>query len=288
MNKLLKISILFFIVISCERKSVIETELESIKVYPEDYKKIDTTFYDNKAIKSFRLIKNDNEYVDIQFYKSGKKQSIIPVKNNQCHGKCFDWYENGKIKWLRENVSGNQVGKSINYNSEGILEKIYDNSTSEYTTFYKNGKRKETLLFKPGSTNDQTQYYFNGKIKSRFISLGNGEHSAEYFNENGEKIFDGFWKSTTLLNHDKQKFTGNIITYFSNGEISHFSKHKNGVFDGKFYDKYANGNLKFQGIYVDGEAGKYESYYEDGKMDYINDPKNKLYKNWDEKGNLIK
>ena len=74
--------------------------------------------------KGKALIKNDNEYVDIQFYKSGKKQSIIPVKNNQCHGKCFDWYENGKIKWLRENVSGNQVGKSINYNSDGILEKI--------------------------------------------------------------------------------------------------------------------------------------------------------------------
>ncbi|WNM18060.1 toxin-antitoxin system YwqK family antitoxin [Flavobacterium capsici] len=287
MNKIFKISFLFFIIISCKEKSVIETELESIEVHPENFSKIDTTFYENKTIKSLKFI-NGNDYVNVQFYKSGKKEFIHPVKNRQCHNKYFDWYENGTIKWEREYNLGNQIGKSISYRSDGTLENIFDNSTNEHTTFYKNGKRKETLLFKPNSTNDQIQYYFNGKIKSRFISLGNGEHSAEYYNENGEKVFDGFWKSTLLLNHDKQKFTGNIITYFANGEISHFSNHKNGIFNGKFYDKYANGNLQFQGIYINGEAGKYEHYYENGKLHYINDPKNKIHKEWDEKGNLIK
>ena len=99
------IFLIFFVIFtlaSCDKRTIIDKEIESLEIKPTNFTSIDTIFYKNNNIKSLRLITTSTEYINVSFYKSGKKKSIGHVKNNQCHDKYIDWYENGKLKWTRE------------------------------------------------------------------------------------------------------------------------------------------------------------------------------------------
>lgn len=83
----LLICLIFF---SCEKKTIIENELDSLGIKKENYNTIDTAFYENKKIKSLRFYKVRTEYIDINFYDSGNKKSIGKVKDNQCQDEYID------------------------------------------------------------------------------------------------------------------------------------------------------------------------------------------------------
>jgi len=268
---------------SCKKKSVIENELDNLQLSAENFTSIDTTFYESKKIKSLRYYKAKTEYINVSFYESGKKKSIGPVKNNQCHNKYIDWYENGKQKWVRQYNLGNQIGKSINFQENGNFEKQFDNDKKESTDYWKNGKPK----FKFIENKSQYYYYANGNLMEQYDVTQKDQYYVKYFNENGKVVFSGNYKSNILFK-DKIKFNGKIICYFNNGKISHFEKVYNGIPNGKFYSYYGNGILKFESEVENGKEIYYKCYYENGKVDFIRDGINKTFTDWDENGNLIK
>ena len=268
---------------SCKKKTVIESELNLIGLKPETFKLIDTTFYYSKKIKSLRFIKTKTEYIDVFFYESGKKKSIGPVKKNQCHNKYVDWYENGKDKWTREYFYGKQIGKSIEYQENGNLKQINDNDKKEITEYWKNGNPK--MKFKEGGL--QYFYYSNGNFLDKYDPINKTEYLVKFFNENGKIVFSGNSKSNILYKNN-DKYNGKIICFFNNGKISHFEEIINGVNDGKFYSYYGNGILKFEGDYKNGKEAFYKCYFENGKVNFIRDAKNKTFTQWNEKGELIK
>ena len=171
--------LLFFtfslLISSCKNKTVIENELDLLGVVSKNYNEIDTSYYENKKVKSLRFYIAKTEYIDVNFYESGKRKSIGNVKNNQCHNEYIDWYENGKQKWIRNYNLGNQIGKSKSYFENGNLEKEYDNDTKESINCWENGKAKFKFIENVSSS----YHYFNGNYLEKYK---NKLRSIEKFN----------------------------------------------------------------------------------------------------------
>ena len=283
MKKTVFLSFLSFLIFSsCKKKTIIENELDSIEISAKDFNSVDTTFYENKKIKSLRFYKAKTEYVNVNFYESGKKKSIGPVKNSQCHNKYIDWYENGKQKWVRKYNLGFQIGKSVMFRENGSLEKQFDNSTNEMTDYWENGKPK----FKFIENKLQYYYYFNGNLFKKY-DFGKDGYDAEYFSENGKTVFSGSYKKY-ILYKGNIKYNGKIICYFNNGKISHYEEIVDGMPNGKCYGYYGNGILKFDNVFENGKEIVSKQYYENGKIHFIRDKQNKKFIELDENGKLIK
>lgn len=272
-----------FLFISCIQKSIIDKEIESLEIKLANFSSVDTILYANNKIKSLRLIVTKTEYVDVSFYESGKKKSIGKVKNNQCQDKYIDWYENGKLKWTRQYNNGNQIGKSSEYQKNGNFTQQFDNDKNEITNYWENGKTK----FKFVENGLQYYYYSSGNLKEQYDKIKKDEYFLKYYNENGKIAFSGKSKSNILYKNNK-KFNGKIICYFNNGKISHFEEVINGIPNGKFYSYYGNGILKFESENKKGKEIYYKCYYENGKVNFIQDGIKKTFTQWDEKGKLIK
>lgn len=281
-KNILLIFFIIFLFTSCNKKTIIDKEIESLEIKPTNFSSVDTVLYTSKKIKSLRLIVTKTEYLDVSFYESGKKKSIGHVKNSQCHDKYIDWYENGKIKWTREYNYGNQIGKSIEYQQNGNLKQQFDNEKKETTTYWKNGKSK----FKFAENCLQYYYYYNGNPLEKHDKIKKDERFVKYFNENGKIAFSGDEKSG-LLYKDNIKYNGKIICYFNNGKISHYEEFINGLSNGKSYGYYGNGILKFEGEFANGKTIFCKGYYENGKLSFIQEARNNKLTHWDEKGSII-
>jgi antitoxin component YwqK of YwqJK toxin-antitoxin module len=282
LKKNILLLLIYIIFSSCKEKTIIENELDLLAIIKESYNTIDTTFYENKKIKSLRFYKEKTEYVDINFYESGKKKSFGKVKDNQCHEEYIDWYENGKQKWIRKYNIGEQIGKNISFYENGNLEKEFDNDTKEMTDYWLNGKAKYKMIEKVS----QSYHYYNGNFMEKYIHKGNNELSYEYFNENGKLVFSGNSNNQGVFK-DNLKYNGEIICYFDNGKASIYQNIINGHIVGKYYNSYGNGNLKCEGFIENGKEVYFKCYHENGKVDFIRDRKNNTFTQWDEKGNLI-
>jgi len=280
-----KYILLFFISIflsSCSEKSIIDTELGNIRISPNRFIVKDTTYHNNKSIKQLKFIQSDSEYFWVNFYNSGKKKSIHRVKNGQSHGEYIDWFENGKIEWERNYDNGIQVGESKIYFANGNLKTLDNNNTSEQTEYYDTGIPKETR-----SGKKLIIYYADGAIKESFLIISKEEITVEYYNQNTSNVFKGRYISDTLYKDDR-KYTGKIISYFSNNEISHFENIIDGLPDGKSYSKHGNGTMKFKGGFYNGKPiGDHIHYYDNGNKNSVKNSENKTYKSWDEEGNPI-
>lgn len=278
-KNILRILCLVLTLTSCNKKTVIDKEIESLEIKPSNFTNVDTVFYKNHNIKSLTLITTPTEYLNISFYNSGKKKSMGQVKNSQCHSTYIDWYENGKLKWTREYNYGNQIGKNIEYEKNGNLKQQFNNDTNESITYWKNGKPKLKFI------ENGLHYYFyqNGNLKEKFDPIDKDEYFVKYYNENGEIKFSGKYKHN-LLYKDNKKFDGKIICYFINGKTSHFEEVLNGIPVGKFYSYYGNGILKFESKVENGKELYYKQYYENGKIYFIRDAIKNTFAQWDEHG----
>jgi antitoxin component YwqK of YwqJK toxin-antitoxin module len=282
LKKIILASFALILFYSCSKKSTIETGLEELGINHKEFNSTDTTFYKNKKIQSLRFFKKKTEYTEVFFYESGKKKSIYRVKENQCDGKYIDWFENGKEKWVRQYINGNQIGTSVTFRENGSLEKQFDNNTNEMTDCWGNGKTK----FKFIENKLQYYYYFNGNLFEKY-DFGKDKYNAEYFNENGKTVFSGMYKKY-ILYKDNTKYNGKIICYFNNGKISHYEEFVNGMPNGKCYGCYGNGILKFDNVFENGKEIVSKQYYENGKIHLIRDKQNKKFTEWDKNSKLIK
>ena len=278
---------LFFLIISfslftCDKKSVIENELDSLAINPSDFIKTDTTLYESSNVEKLRFIKSKDEYITITFYESGKKKSIIPVKKSQVHGECLTWYENDVLKWKRYYEYGNSIKLSTNYDENGNRIRVDDASDNSFTEFYSNDsprlKRSNNVLI---------DYYMNGKTKTSFIKLSDSLTKVEFFSENGETDFKGTSDVNLVLHKNGLLFNGKIESEFSDGKISFIQNFIDGLPDGKSFSKYGNRNTEFEVEFRLGkEIGIRKRYYSNGQIESVKDFSTGESERWDEKGNI--
>jgi antitoxin component YwqK of YwqJK toxin-antitoxin module len=281
--KLLIILISLAVFSSCQKdKSIIETELNQLKINSDDFIKIDTSFNEKKAIEKLRFVKSDKEDIRVFFYESGKKKSIIPVKNSQVHGECIDWYENGKTKWKREYDYGNFVGLNEEFDSLGIISNRikYTSNGEEYTIFFQKGEPAEFT-----SDSIQISYYLNNNIMSKFNKSNDSLSSIKFYNENGSLVLEGELDSEFRLLKNKKPFTGEVIGKFTSNDTAYYFNRINGEMNGRAFFKYGNGQLQSEMYFENGKRkGIHESYYLNGNPRSYNDYENSINKYWDENG----
>ena len=293
------VKILFLLIISsCIKNSKTSAELIDNDILVENFTSVDTTYFSNKSIKTLKYIKSESEYVNVNLYESGKKKSIGTVKNGHVHGEYIDWHENGNIQWIRYYDSGNQIGEYRTYSPNGVITVFMNNDTNEYIEYYSNGQPKLKTV---GAVELETpsedlyandfivqNYYTNGKIKRKYTIKSKNEYLDEYYNENGELGFKGKIISDTTYQNGSL-FTGKILTYFLNGNISHSTEVKNGLLMGKSVNYYGNGNMEYVMNFENNEArDSIIFYHENGKMKSKENIKTGEIKQWDESGIIIK
>ena len=259
------ISFLLLSLFACQKKSLIETELESLAINSEDFVKTDTTFFENNSIEKLKFIKSNNERITITFYESGKKKSIIPVKDSQVHGECITWFENSTIKWKRYYEKGHSIKQSINYDENGNRIKIDDFTDGSFTEFFPNDKPRLKR-----SDSVYIDYYLNGQTKTSFIKLSDSLTKVEFFSENGKSNFKGTSDVNLILHKNGVPFNGKIESEFSDGEISFTQNFIDGLPDGKSHSKYGNRNIEFEVEFKLGkEIGIRKRYYSNGQIESV-------------------
>ena len=168
----------------------------------------------------------------------GKNGDIIyELKNGKGFVKEY-YYFSDKLYYKGGYLNGEKNGKSKNYYNNTIIFE------GEYFNGKRNGKGKEydfngNLIF-------EGEYLYDYKIKGKEYLKGKLEYEGDY-------LFNKKWNGK---GYDKNR---NIIYEIKNG-------------NGKVKEYYYNGNLEFEGEYINGRRnGKGKEYYFDGKLRYEGD-----------------
>jgi len=274
-------SILFLI--SCKKETIIEREIKSIPINIVEFQNIDTTFESGKII-GLKLHRTNQEYIEIVFYKSGKKKSIHRILNGQCHGNYFDWFENGQVKWKRSYINGNIVGFNNEYDEKGRLKQSSTEKPNSWKTFTYHDNNKLKCIRTDKSF---TEFYSNGQIKCNYKIKDNNQF-VQYNNQNGTLVFDGIYDSeTNTISNQFGNYTGKILTTFEDGKISNQEEFLNGYANNLQHTYYPDGQSKFIGSFNNGKrVGIQKYYYENGKLNYFDDYDNNIHKRWTETGEL--
>ena len=223
-----------------------------------------------------------------EYNYEGKLEFEGEYLNGKRNGKGEEYYENKNIKFKGEYLDGkkwNGNGYNINGKKEfeikdgkgNIKEYNYYDGQLEFEGEYLNGeitgKVKEYNLdgnlefegeYLNGKRNGKgKEYYENKNIKFKGEYLDGKKWDGNGYNINGNKEFE--------IKDGK----GNIKEYdYYDGQLEFEGEYLNGEITGKG-KKYFNGKLKFDGEYLNGvENGKGKEYYQNGNLifegEYIN------------------
>ena len=242
-----------------------------MKVIEQNKKEI-ASFVDSFYTKWYSLLKKNNVLFE------GKKQDV------------FYNYYNGYVEGVGKMNNKMYVGKWIYYNNHGQLKAKGEynkqgEKTGKWTWFYKNGKVKETAMYKSDLLNGENlQFYENGKPYV-IGAFENDKLSGEYkyFNDKGallqHKYFkngelDGLYKSFFNVGEELIEFhipyknnnVQNLATeYYANGNIYAEIPFANGTRQGIEKKYFWNKKVSSEINYVNGELnGGYKTYYSNG------------------------
>lgn len=187
---------------------------------------------------------------------AGQRVYFFKNTKQRVNGTVYEKFDNGQLMF--ENQVDN--GKCINYKS-----------------WFQNGQLQHDENEQMGIVRD---FYENAQLKSIKYShftenLGNENEELFIYDKNGFSIFKEFYENGQLKceyetgsQYDMGLLKGSRNEYFENGMLKERCYFKNGQFDGKYFCWYANGQLKYDGTWSQGEP--------------ISE------KCWDEKGNPMK
>ena len=266
MQKLLNINIINYMRFS-ERYIVYETK--------EKGKEYDS--YNNELIYEGGFLNGRRNGKGKVFSKGGKQLEFEgEYLNGKRNGKGKE-YLFCKLKFEGEYLNGKRWnGKSYGIRNNIIYEII--NGKGYIKEYFNNG----ILSFEGEYLNGQ----LNGKVK-KYDFLGN-------------LIFEGEYLNGIKWNGKKYDEKNNIIYEINNGKGNikkkGFIQYGYSIFIGEYLkgetkEYYENGQLKFEGEYLNGKRnGEGKEYYEDGKLkfegEYIKGERRRG-KEYDESGNLI-
>lgn len=209
-------------------------------------------------------------------YKAGKRDSLQTYYYGPGKVQSTEWFNMGKeygvYKYYFDNGKVQQTGISTNGEQD-----------STWNYFNEKGERTKTVVFKDGR--------YHGKYVSYYSATGKPEVECEYVNGNlngrykvysyeGILIFDGLYeegvlKSYTYLGKDGKPVpeitlkgeTGDIVTYFPNGNIALKYRLENGWLQGAYLENYENGKPQLEAFYRDNDnEGSYKLYYPNGNL----------------------
>ena len=197
------------------------------------------------------LIKEYDNYRDTLLFEG---EYINGERNGK--GKDYDIY-NAKLKFEGEYLMGKRKGKGIEYDSEGKIkyegEYLYDHLI----------KGKE---------------FINGKLEYEGDFLFDKKWNGKGYDENGNIKYQ-------LING-----TETIEEYNNNNELIYIGEYSNGKRNGKGKE-YEDGELIFEGIFLNNERKEGKEFYSDGSIfyegEYLHGLKNGKGKEYSQRGLLL-
>jgi antitoxin component YwqK of YwqJK toxin-antitoxin module len=138
------------------------------------------------------------------------------------------------------------------------------------TTFYRNGMVKEIVMTNANGVKHGPMKFFDeqGKLQ-RTGHYIDGEAIGEWktYYPNGQVERSWFYEYYSFHN---SRETGQITSYFKNGQIQYTYFQRNGKMHGVYKYYHENGQLYWLDYYKDGEnVGKWKEYYESGQLSRI-------------------
>lgn len=265
---------------------------------------------DGTTYDTIRYKQSNNQYVVKVHYPSGEvKKSITYLHgykhgefeaydvqgnlttkgeyfNNLQHGQWFDYQENGDVKYKRNFEHGSYHGPSQAFHENGQIATEYHYKYDADSGIWKS-------------------YHENGQLITEIPHL-NGAEDGEWklFDSKGNLQLIRYYKEGRLLGYSYldqennvkemiplQNETGNIQSFYANGNPSRVFEVYGGEFHGDYNTYYFNGQLRETTPYSYGlQHGLNVEYYEDGKKkaegEYLYDNLHGIKKEYYPNGNL--
>jgi antitoxin component YwqK of YwqJK toxin-antitoxin module len=128
-----------------------------------------------------------------------------------------------------------------------------------WTFYYKNGQRKQQLVYEEGKVVDTVKFYHSNGVISEITTLKDELREgpyAEYY-ENGARYKEGFYS--------RGLFEGEITYYSKAGGKEYLLNYKEGELDKALIEYYLTGELYRKEEFVEGKSqGAYQLFWRDG------------------------
>lgn len=213
----------------------------------------------NPVIISF-FVKGQLDSIFKKYYKNGKLERLINLKNGKQNGSEKSYHENGVLAFEGNYINDEKDGKHIYYYEDGKLR---------YVGNYSFGKRansffRDSIEMGYRSHGEFVEYFENGSIK----------YKATYQNGRPEGLVLANYNSKQIEykeNWEKGKITGQSERYYENGQLNQIgSFNENGVEIGEWKEYYENGKPRLSVKFDKGKIIKQHFY---GKINKENSKK---------------
>ncbi len=217
--------------------------------------------------KYYKEGKQDGE--DIDYYENGEISSKANYKEGEREGYFVSYYPDGKIYQEGFYKEGKLDNEWKTYNSMGLLarsEFYVDGDLHGFYTYYDpEGGRDYELVYNYGKLIGYNTYDANGEILQKIeLDEGCGDVAVNF--RNGAKRFE-----TSFLNHIEH---GYIKTYASTGTIIQEGDVFNSERNGKWTNRFDDGQVRSEGEYEYGDKiGTWKLYHSNGQLREIEEYK---------------
>ena len=216
----------------------------------------------NKKIKSELNYKRGTLDGEIKrYFSNGKLRSNVKYQNGNANGKFsrFDW-------------EGNPDEEG--YYKDGYIDSLriayYDKKILNKAQYYRGDLHGERLWYHPnGNVSSQGTFVYDDQEGYFYFFADNGMLRYRLYFE------DGVIKSYSYLAADSTfkpeillpRSTGEVKTYYQNGNASALYNYNSGYFDGPFIQYYPNGNVRKESTYkLHEKEGIQKEFDETGKL----------------------
>lgn len=240
-------------------------------INPNGYNKF---YYDNGVVSSEGTMKDGKpDGYWINYYENGKIKNEGNRKNFQLDSVWKFYNEKGQLTKSYDYKEGKKNGFIISYDTLGKIthkENYVDNiKTGNSYIYYKSGKTKQLIPYKNGKANGWAYEYTEDSvvITMTLYQMGFVDRTEKINrkDENGNK--QGIWKD--FYNDGKvkseQRFVNNVVDgykkeYTEKGDLKSIEKFDNGkkvekakelIIPDVFKAYYENGNIRYEGSYLD-------------------------------------
>jgi antitoxin component YwqK of YwqJK toxin-antitoxin module len=248
-----------------------------------------TTYYGNGVMKNTQdFVVNERLGTYKGYHENGKLSAIGNYKNDEADSIWTYYDENGRLfKWYTYK----------NDELNGMHKVFYDNGKPEIERNYREGERHgEYTYYGYDGSVIMIATYENGVMKG-YTYLGKDNKPVPFIplvNETGEiKTFYANGNKGLSYTIDRGLIQGKFLVYYPDGKLYSETDFEDGNYHGNDKTWYANGNLKAHDMYYyDDLNGMSTSYHENGKVSkqipYMLDYRYGAAKYYDNTGKLIK
>ncbi len=219
-------------------------------------------YYETGKLKMRGILRQNSNYGLWEYFnESGQKSMEGTINGKNREGEWKSYYEDGQLKDIGNYKANKRIGVWKTYFEEGILkaEGEYVDDIGTITEYYHSGKIQGQGP-KSGTKNNGHWHFFSddGALQNEG-NYTNGKKNGEWVNyfHNG-KIY-----SRGKYEYDEP--VGKWEYYFDNGVLSSTGEFSNGQKGGYWGVFNADGSLKSEITYTNGE-GLYQEYYPSGKL----------------------